>query len=231
MRGVWDGEAESRLIADEIERWAKDGRRYREMRHPGARLVPDARLRRALRAAADPLSRWSAARASSSAPRSATPTPICAWSSRRTTTWPSSASSTRPSAASATPRCRSCCSSARGARRLGQRGRRATWCAPTSWPAAHAHRAGQLPARPRPLARARAQTTAPSAPGRDHPRGERLHRRAAPRQGPDQPDPAGEPQGAGPVDGRLRHPGGLSRARRRWSWTSTARPATTRCRS
>ena len=31
VRGVWDGEAESRLIADEIERWIKDKRRYREV--------------------------------------------------------------------------------------------------------------------------------------------------------------------------------------------------------
>jgi DNA helicase-2/ATP-dependent DNA helicase PcrA len=30
VRGVWDGEAESRLIADEIERWIKDKRRYKE---------------------------------------------------------------------------------------------------------------------------------------------------------------------------------------------------------
>ena len=30
VRGVWDGEAESRLVADEIERWVKDKRRYRE---------------------------------------------------------------------------------------------------------------------------------------------------------------------------------------------------------
>ncbi|HEY3798765.1 MAG TPA: UvrD-helicase domain-containing protein [Caulobacteraceae bacterium] len=30
VRGVWDGEAESRLVADEIERWVKAGRRYRE---------------------------------------------------------------------------------------------------------------------------------------------------------------------------------------------------------
>ncbi|MEP6968185.1 MAG: 3'-5' exonuclease, partial [Pseudomonadota bacterium] len=30
VRGVWDGEAESRLVADEIERWRK-GRRYREV--------------------------------------------------------------------------------------------------------------------------------------------------------------------------------------------------------
>jgi DNA helicase-2/ATP-dependent DNA helicase PcrA len=30
VRGVWDGEAESRMVADEIERWVKDKRRYRE---------------------------------------------------------------------------------------------------------------------------------------------------------------------------------------------------------
>jgi DNA helicase-2/ATP-dependent DNA helicase PcrA len=30
VRGVWDGEAESRLVADEIERWIKDKRRYKE---------------------------------------------------------------------------------------------------------------------------------------------------------------------------------------------------------
>ena len=35
VRGVWDGEAESRLIADELERWVKGGRRWRE----GAILV------------------------------------------------------------------------------------------------------------------------------------------------------------------------------------------------
>jgi DNA helicase-2/ATP-dependent DNA helicase PcrA len=30
VRGVWDGEAESRLVADEIERWVAGKRRYRE---------------------------------------------------------------------------------------------------------------------------------------------------------------------------------------------------------
>ncbi len=30
VRGVWDGEAESRLIADDLERWKRSGRRYRE---------------------------------------------------------------------------------------------------------------------------------------------------------------------------------------------------------
>src|SRR5258707_7518514 len=31
VRGVWDGEAESRLIAEEIERWKKQERRFRDM--------------------------------------------------------------------------------------------------------------------------------------------------------------------------------------------------------
>jgi DNA helicase-2/ATP-dependent DNA helicase PcrA len=31
VRGVWDGEAESRLVADEIERWKKSGRRYKDV--------------------------------------------------------------------------------------------------------------------------------------------------------------------------------------------------------
>jgi DNA helicase-2/ATP-dependent DNA helicase PcrA len=31
VRGVWDGEAESRLVADEIERAKRDGRRFRDM--------------------------------------------------------------------------------------------------------------------------------------------------------------------------------------------------------
>jgi len=30
VRGVWDGEAESRLVAEELERWKRSGRRYRE---------------------------------------------------------------------------------------------------------------------------------------------------------------------------------------------------------
>ncbi len=45
----------------------------------------------------------------------------------------------------------------------------------------HPHGAGELPARPRPLAR-RGRRHAASAPAGDHPGGERLHRRAAARQ-------------------------------------------------
>jgi DNA helicase-2/ATP-dependent DNA helicase PcrA len=31
VRGIWDGEAESRLIADEVERAKKSGRRYADV--------------------------------------------------------------------------------------------------------------------------------------------------------------------------------------------------------
>src|SRR5690606_31301749 len=31
VRGVWDGEAESRLIADEIETWRRQGRKYSDV--------------------------------------------------------------------------------------------------------------------------------------------------------------------------------------------------------
>ena len=76
-----------------------------------------------------------------------------------------------------------------------------------------------------------ARRTAPPAPAGDHAGGERLHRRAAARQRPDQPDPAGEPQGARPVDGRLRHAGGLSGARLAGDGPRPRAAATTRCRS
>ena len=49
VRGVWDGEAEARLVADEIERWKKQGlgvgadaqgpRKYKRVRRAGARLA------------------------------------------------------------------------------------------------------------------------------------------------------------------------------------------------
>ncbi len=54
VRGVWDGEAESRLIADEIERAHKDGRKYRQMAILVRASLPDARLRGAVRDAANP---------------------------------------------------------------------------------------------------------------------------------------------------------------------------------
>ncbi len=79
VRGVWDGEAESRLIADEIERARKGSTDKNVPRHgdPGPRLLPDARLRRAVRAVADPLHCGRRPTVLRARPRSATPTPIC----------------------------------------------------------------------------------------------------------------------------------------------------------
>ena len=47
--GVWDGDAEARLIADEIERAHRAGTPIPRHGRTGARLVPDARLRRTVR--------------------------------------------------------------------------------------------------------------------------------------------------------------------------------------
>ena len=83
VRGVWDGEAESRLIAEEIER-AKKGSTgprtpassatWRSWSAPRSRC---GRSRSGSCCCKSP-TRWSAAPGSSNAPRSATPTPICA---------------------------------------------------------------------------------------------------------------------------------------------------------
>ena len=47
--GVWDDEEEARTIGDDIEALHKAGQRLDQHRHPGAGLVPDARLRGSLR--------------------------------------------------------------------------------------------------------------------------------------------------------------------------------------
>ena len=90
-------------------------------------------------------------------------------------------------------------------RRRGRAGDRAQRRADRPRP----HGPGHLPARPRPLARPGGEPASRPA-DRDHPGGERLHRRPAPRQRPDQPDPAGEPQGTRPVDERVRKPRPIS---------------------
>jgi hypothetical protein len=108
ITGAWDSQEEARLITDEIEAMQLKGDNLAEIADAGAHLRPDARARGALRPdSACPIAS-SAARASTSAPRSATPWPICAASSRPPTTSPSSASSTCPSAGWATPPSRSC---------------------------------------------------------------------------------------------------------------------------
>jgi DNA helicase-2/ATP-dependent DNA helicase PcrA len=66
--------------------------------------------------------------------------------------------------------------------------------------AARQHRARQLSARPRPLAR-RGRAHRASTPDGGGAGGKRLHRRSEARQKPHRPDPPGEPEGARPVDG------------------------------
>ena len=61
VTGSWDSEEEARAIGEEIEQLQRQGRRQtaraQRDRHPGARLVPDARVRRPLRHARPALSR------------------------------------------------------------------------------------------------------------------------------------------------------------------------------
>ena len=147
------------------------------MRRPGPRLLPDARLRRAVRAAADPLhgGRRPAllrARRDPRRPRLSAADPVA-----RTTTWPSSASSTRPSAASATPRVQKLLQLARAERRLGRRSPRAGWSAPTSCRPAPARRWPTSSATSTAGARWPTTLRHPRADG-DGAGGERLHRRA-----------------------------------------------------
>ena len=48
LRGVWDGDEEARIVGEEIEALQRDGARARRDRDPGARRLPDARVRGAL---------------------------------------------------------------------------------------------------------------------------------------------------------------------------------------
>ena len=57
VTGSWDSEEEARAIGEEIEQLAARRPRAQRDRHPGARLVPDARIRRPLRHAGAALSR------------------------------------------------------------------------------------------------------------------------------------------------------------------------------
>ena len=131
VTGSWDSEEEARAIGEEIEELQRARRLAQRDRHPGARLLPDARVRRALRHARPALSRdrrpallrarRNPRRARLSARRSI----------RRPTISPSSASSTCPSAASATPPC-SCCTTTPASAAFRCSRRRAPWSRPTS---------------------------------------------------------------------------------------------------
>ena len=57
VTGSWDSEEEARAIGEEIEQLQRGGHRAQPDRHPGARLVPDARIRGPLRHARPALPR------------------------------------------------------------------------------------------------------------------------------------------------------------------------------
>ena len=100
-RLVWDGEEEARAIGEEIEQLQRAGRGAERDRDPGARLLPDARLRGPLHHARPPLSRHRrpALLRAPGDPRRARLFPRDR--AAAPTTSPSSASSTRRAAASA----------------------------------------------------------------------------------------------------------------------------------
>ncbi len=57
VTGAWDSEEEARAIGEEIEQLQREGHAAQRHRDPGARLVPDARIRRPLRHARPELPR------------------------------------------------------------------------------------------------------------------------------------------------------------------------------
>ena len=104
VTGSWDSEEEARAIGEEIEQLQR-ATAMRSTRSPSwcAPRSRCANSKTASSRSACPIAS-SAARGSTSAPKSATRWPICASSIRRPTISPSSASSMCRSAASATPR-------------------------------------------------------------------------------------------------------------------------------
>jgi hypothetical protein len=123
VHAAWDSEEEARAIGEEIEQAQRKGHLAQRHGHPGARLVPDARVRGPLRHArpALPRHRRPALLRAHGNPRchglssASSPSPP--------TISPSSASSTRPSAASATAVRRSTTSPAPAASRCWRRAR------------------------------------------------------------------------------------------------------------
>ena len=108
--GVWDGPEEARLVGRAAGGLATPGRDAGRCRDPGARRVPDARVRGSFhrdRAALPDRRRLSA---STNAPKSAMRSPISAWSFPPQTISRSSGSSTGRSGGSAKNRSRGCTS-------------------------------------------------------------------------------------------------------------------------
>ena len=107
--------------------------RLDDIRHSGARVLPDARVRRPLYHFGPALPCHRRPEVLRARPKSATPSPISRSPPNPTTTLPSSASSINPSAASAMPRCRR--STAMPAARVSRfTGRPRTWSRPTRLP-------------------------------------------------------------------------------------------------
>ena len=100
LRGLWDGEEEARWVGEEIEALQRRGERCPRSPSWSAPASRPASSRNASSPWACPIAS-SAARASTSARRSATRWPISASSISPPTIWPSSASSTCRGAASA----------------------------------------------------------------------------------------------------------------------------------
>ncbi len=127
-------EEEARNVASDAEDIHRQGNAFAQMAILGARLVPDARVRGPVHQPRPSLSRHRRPALSTSAPRSATRSPICASSPSPTTISPSSASSTSPSAASATRASRRCTNMRAGGNRrcspLRPRSPRPTSCRP-----------------------------------------------------------------------------------------------------
>jgi DNA helicase II / ATP-dependent DNA helicase PcrA len=105
--GVWDGPEEARRIGEEIERLEREGASLPRSRSSCAPSSRPASSKTASSRSACP-TRSSAVSGSMSARKCAMPSPICASSPSRATTWRSSGSTTPPSAALATRRWKSC---------------------------------------------------------------------------------------------------------------------------
>ena len=204
----WDSEEEARAVGEEIEQLQRQGHIAQRDRHPRPRLVPDARLRRALRHPRPqlPRHRRPALLRAAGDPRRARLSPRRRAARRRPRL---RAHRQRAEArhrrrhGQAPPRPRA------GAARPADRRRRASWSRPTSSTARTAHRAPRPARRSSPAGAARSTHLPPHRARRDHPRRVRLHRDVAGRPLRRRARPAREPQGAGPLDGRVRDSGGF----------------------
>ena len=133
LYAAYNEQDEARYVIERIRAHVREGGQAVRCRDPVPIECAIAQLRRAADPARAAVPRSMAACASSTAPRSRTRWPTCAWSRTATTTPPSSARSTRRRAASANARS-TCCASARAAT-TPRCGRRCSASSPpTRWP-------------------------------------------------------------------------------------------------